>query len=170
VQTSNASCKTTVSVLPPSHTSLLRTFLLCAKHTGCALLDKECDALLADIAKVPNFAELVAQQAQLEGLKYDDNFQLIARVGRAIDPHLPLLLRHADLVLKATSRCGELVRAGDYASFGTLSGKLAQLKSVRKLLYCEIPLDQRVMFAIFKDPLRALGILACGALLVCLLG
>jgi hypothetical protein len=147
----------------------LRTFLLCAKHTGCALLDKECDALLADIAKVPNFAELVAQQEQLEGLKHDDNFQLIARVGRAIEPHLPLLKRYSDLVLKVTSRCGELVRAGDYFSYETLSGKLAQLKSATKLLDSAVSLDQRVMFAIFENPLRALGILACGTLLVCLL-
>jgi hypothetical protein len=169
VQVSSASYKTTVSVLPPSHTSLLRTFLLCAKHTGCALLDKECGALLADIAKVPNFAGLVAQQAQLEGLKHDDNFQLIARVGRAIEPHVDLLEKHADLVLKVTSRCGELVRAGDYVSYETLSGKLAQLKSVAKLLDCDALLNQRVMFAIFENPLRALGVLACGTLLVCLL-
>jgi hypothetical protein len=133
------------------------------------LLNKECDAVLADIVKVPNFAELVAQQAQLEGLKYDDNFQLIARVGRAIESHLNLLEKHADLVLKVTSRCGELVNAGNYASYETLSGKLAQLKSVTKLSDWQVPLDQRVMFAVFENPLRALGVLACGTLLVCLL-
>jgi thiamine pyrophosphate-dependent acetolactate synthase large subunit-like protein len=168
VQTSNASCRTTVSGRPPSHLAQLKRCLLVSK-TGCVLLNKECDAVLADIVKVPNFAELVAQQAQLEGLKHDDNFQLIARVGRAIEPHLNLLGKHADLVLKVTSRCGELVSAGNYASYETLSGKLAQLKIAAKQLNCETPLDQRVMFAIFENPLRALGILACGTLLVCLL-
>jgi hypothetical protein len=113
-----------------------------------AALEEECDTVAAQFDQALDTRDAIKQrdelQTQLDAVNAADDFRGIARMGRAYEAAVALLLqqllseedyltlaeRHEALVQNVAAQCRALADSKDYDALETLASKLEELKAL----------------------------------------